>query len=115
MGTIASDLGSIHISNDVLAILVGRSAEQCYGIVGMAAKRASDGISQLLNLENYSRGIKVRSKGNEVEIDMYIVVEYGVSINAVAQTAIDTVKYNVERQTSLKVTKVNVSVESVRV
>jgi len=115
MATISNNLGSISISNDVLAVIAGRSAEQCYGIVGMASKRAADGISQLLNIENYARGIKVRSSGDSVEIEMYIIVEYGVSINAVAQTAIDTVKYNIETMTGLKVSKVNVSVESVRV
>lgn len=115
MGGIKNELGTISISNEVVAIIAGHSAEQCYGIVGMASKRASDGISQLLNLENYSKGVKVKSHDDEVEIDLFVKVIYGVSINAVAQTAIDTIKYNVERDTGLKVNKVNVTIESVKV
>ncbi|MCK5129052.1 MAG: Asp23/Gls24 family envelope stress response protein [Clostridiales bacterium] len=115
MGTIVNKKGTISISNEVIAIIAGHSAEQCYGIVGMASKSATDGISQLLNLENYSKGIKVQSNENEVEIDIFVKVIYGVSINAVAQTAIDTIKYNVEHQTSLKVKKVNVTIDSVKV
>jgi uncharacterized alkaline shock family protein YloU len=115
MGGIKNELGTISISNEVVAIIAGHSAEQCYGIVGMASKSASDGISQLLNLENYSKGVKVRSYEDEIEIDLFVKVIYGVSINAVAQTAIDTIKYNVERDTGLKVRKVNVTIESVKV
>lgn len=115
MGAIKNKLGTISISNEVIAIIAGHSTEDCYGIIGMASKSASDGISQLLNLENYSKGIIVHSNGNDVDINIYVKVIYGVSINAVAQTAIDTIKYNVEEFTGLKVNKVNVTVKSVKV
>jgi uncharacterized alkaline shock family protein YloU len=52
---------------------------------------------------------------NELVIDMYTIVEYGISIFAVTSSAIDTVKYNVENLTGLKVSKVNVTVEGIRV
>ncbi len=39
----------------------------------------------------------------------------GVSINAVAMSAKDTIKYNVEKFTGLKVDKINISVQGVRV
>ncbi len=115
MGGIINKLGTISISNEVIAVIAGHTVEQCYGIVGMASKSATDGISQLLNLENYSKGIKVKSIKNEVVIDLFVKVIYGVSINAVAQTAIDTIKYNVEKVTGLKVKKVNITIESVKV
>ena len=107
--------GEIRISNEVLATLAGISAIGCYGIVGMASKRATDGLVELLGSENLSRGVKVTTQGNEVSIDLFIIVEYGISISAVAQNIIDTVKYNVEKLTGVTVNTVNIKVEGVRV
>ena len=81
----------------------------------MASKRATDGLIELLGMENLSRGVKVATQGNEVTIDLFIIVEYGISIAAVAQNIIDTVKYNVEKLTGVTVDKVNIKVEGVRV
>lgn len=115
MATIVNEKGSISISPDVIATIVGISAEQCYGIVGMSLKSAGDGLAKLLHLENYHKGIKVQIKDSLVNIDMFVIVEYGVSINAVAQSAKEITKYNVEKYTGLKVGKVNVSVQGVRI
>jgi len=108
-------LGEIVISDEVLATLAGVTAVKCYGIVGMASKRASDGIVQLLGIENLSRGVKVQTTEDDIEIDLFIIVEYGVSISTVAKNVIETVKYSVENYTGLTVDRVNVFVESVRV
>ncbi|NLU36473.1 MAG: Asp23/Gls24 family envelope stress response protein [Clostridiales bacterium] len=110
-----NELGEVRISDEVLATLAGISAIGCYGIVGMASKRATDGLIELLGMENLSRGVKVTTHGNEVTIDLFIIVEYGISIAAVAQNIIDTVKYNVEKLTGVTVNKVNIKVEGVRV
>lgn len=115
MATIVNEKGSISISLDVIATIVGISAEQCYGIVGMSLKSAGDGIAGLLHLDSYHKGVKVHIKDDIIDIDMYIIVEYGVSINAVAQSAKETIKYNVEKFTGLKVGKVNVNVQGVRI
>jgi len=116
MATINNETGAIGITEDVIAKIAGRSAVQCYGIVGMAAKKASDGIVELLNQENYTRGIKIsNTPEGGVVIDMFVIVEYGISLFAVAQSAIDSVKYNVESLTGLKVEKVNVTIEGIRV
>lgn len=52
---------------------------------------------------------------NSASIDLYIIVEYGVSIAAVAKTVIETVKYRVETVTGISVTNVHVTVEGIRV
>jgi uncharacterized alkaline shock family protein YloU len=115
MSAIVNELGTISISSEVIAIIAGHSLEECYGIVGMSSKRATDGLSDLFNLENYSKGIKVQKNEETVDIDIFVQVIYGVSINAVAEIAKDTVRYNVEKFTGLKIGKVNVTVESVKV
>lgn len=117
MALITNPLGNIDISDDVVASIVGYSVNvgECYGVVGMAAKRASDGLAELLNWENIRKGIKVVHKGSSVLIDVYVIVEYGTSISAVAESAIQTIKYNVETHTGLTVDSVNIIVEGIRV
>lgn len=108
-------LGELVIADEVIATLAGISAMECYGIVGMASKRATDGLVELLGRENLSRGVKVHTHDDQITIDLYVIVEYGISIAAVARNIIETVKYNVENFTGMNVNRVNVMVEGVRV
>ena len=108
-------LGEMVIADEVIATLAGVSAIECYGIVGMASKRDTDGIVELLGRENLSKGVKVYTQDDEIVIDLFIIVEYGISISAVAKNIIETVKYNVENLTGMNVKKINVMVEGVRV
>ena len=110
-----NDLGTIYITEDVLAIIAGYSAIECAGIVAMASKRATDGIVELLGRENLRRGISVFLSENNVSVNLFIIVEYGVSIAAVAKNVIETVKYRLESTTGVTVDKVNVTVEGIRV
>jgi len=91
------------------------SALECYGIVGMASKRTTDGFVQLFGRENLGRGVRVLPEKDSVVVELYIIVEYGISIGAVAETIIDTVKYKVEHLTGIKVSKVHITVEDIRV
>jgi uncharacterized alkaline shock family protein YloU len=110
-----NSLGEIVISEEVIATLAGISAIECYGIVGMASKRATDGLVELLGYDNLSKGVKVYTQDNGVIINLYIIVEYGISIAAVGKNVIETVKYNVENITGIIVKKVDITVEGIRV
>ncbi|MEF9894325.1 MAG: Asp23/Gls24 family envelope stress response protein [Clostridia bacterium] len=110
-----TDLGTVTVNEEILLKVAGYSALECYGIVGMASKRTTDGIVQMMGRENLGRGVRVRADNESVDVDLFIIVEYGISISAVADTIIDTVKYKIEHLTGIKVGKVNVSVEDIRV
>ncbi|MDO4547393.1 MAG: Asp23/Gls24 family envelope stress response protein [Clostridia bacterium] len=110
-----TDLGTVTVNEDILLKVAGYSALECYGIVGMASKRTTDGIVQMLGLENLGRGVRIRAEEDRVDVDLYIIVEYGISISAVADSIINTVKYRIEHLTGISVGKVNVSVEDIRV
>ena len=61
------------------------------------------------------RGVRVLTNGDRIFIDLYVVMKYGVSIDAVAQTLKKTVKYDVEKFTGMVVDTVNVNVLGIRV
>lgn len=112
---VSTELGQITISDEVIALIAGMAATECYGLVGMASRNIQDGIAELLGMENLSRGVEVKLAGDEVVIDLYIVVEYGTKITEVAHNVMDKVRYVVESMTGLKVARVNITVQGVRV
>ena len=77
---IKNDIGTIYITEDVLLKVVGYAALECYGIVAMSSKRAKDGIVEWLGRENLSKGVQIRSVGDMLDVDLFIIVEYGISI-----------------------------------
>ncbi|AJA48163.1 hypothetical protein CPAST_c20930 [Clostridium pasteurianum DSM 525 = ATCC 6013] len=112
---ITNENGSINYSVDVLANIVGISTMECYGVVGMASKNASDGFWELIRGENLSKGVKINSKDNNINIELYIIVEYGTKISVIANNIIQKIKYNLENYTGLKVSSITVNVQGVRV
>ena len=110
-----TDHGVVTVSVEVIVQVAGYAALNCYGIVGMASKRSTDGIVQLMGRENLGRGVRVRPSGEKVDVDLFIIVEYGISISAVAASIIETVKYQVEHLTGIPDGRVNVCVEDIRV
>ena len=69
-----TELGLVTVNDEVLVRVAGYAALDCYGIVGMASKRSTDGIVQLMGRENLGRGVKVRQNGEKVDIDLFIIV-----------------------------------------
>lgn len=115
MMNISNESGSIYYSEDVLANIVGLSTMECYGVVGMASKNASEGFWELLKGENLSKGVKISSKNDTLNIELFIIVEYGTKISVIASNIIQKVKYNVENTTGLKVSSITVNIQGVRV
>lgn len=112
---INSEYGEVTVDSSVIASIAGMVANKCYGVVGMASKSKKDGLVSLLKSDNMTKGIKVTVEDSGVVINMHIIVEYGLNINAICDSIINNVKYKIESNTGLKVTNVEITVESVRV
>ena len=114
-GHIEGQLGTITIESEVIARYAGSTAVECFGIVGMAAVSMKDGLVKLLKRESLTHGITVEVQDNHISIDFHVIVAYGVSICAVSDNLIASVKYKVEEFTGMEVDKINIYVEGVRV
>lgn len=114
-GRISNKMGEIQINPDVIALYAGTIAVECFGIVGMAAVSVKDGLVKLLKRESLTHGIHANINDNKIAFDFHVIVSYGVSISAVADNLIDSVKYRVEEFTGMEVEKINIFVEGVRV
>ena len=112
---ISNDYGKIDISNEVIASVVGSKAVESYGIVGMASRQqVRDGIAEILGHENYARSNEVKENNGVIDIDMYIIVSYGVKISEVANNVQSSVKYTLENSLNVKVNSINIFVQGVR-
>ena len=116
-GQMHTDLGQVIIDEEVIATYAGINAIECFGIVGMAAVNMKDGLVRLLKKDYITHGINVsvNEENNMITIDFHVIVAYGVSISTVSDNLIETVRYKVEEFTGMKVDKINIFVEGVRV
>lgn len=113
MSDITTSQGMIEISTTAVATIANQAINQCYGVVGMADKNLATGIAKLLSRDS-KRGIDVELEGDQIKIDVYVVVEYGVRIKTVAESIQHTVKFHVEKSIGLTVREVNVFVQGLR-
>jgi uncharacterized alkaline shock family protein YloU len=106
-------LGRIEVAPTAVASIVNHAVRQCYGVVGMANRNLADGISHLLSKES-RQGIDVTIEETDIVIDVYVVIEYGMRISAVANSIKNTVSFHVERALGVPVKAVNVYVQGLR-
>ena len=115
-GQFENSLGTVSIDSEVVATYAGSVAVECFGIVGMAAVNMKDGLVKLLKKDYLHHGISVKiGEDNQITLDFHVIVSYGVSISTVSDNLISTVKYKVEEFTGMKIAKINIFVEGVRV
>src|SRR5256885_3346233 len=110
--TRSTSLGRITISGDAVAQIVGHTAAECYGVVGMAPRGGR--VGRLLARDRLTQGIEVEREADGVGIDLRVVVEYGLNLAEVAATVRSRVAYEVERLTGLRVSRIEVHIEDVR-
>lgn len=115
-GQMENQYGTVLIDENVIATYAGSVAVECFGIVGMAAVNVKDGLVKLLKKEHLTHGIEVViNEENKITIDFHVIIAYGVAIMTVSDNLIETVKYKVEQFTGMKIDKLNIHVEGVRV
>ena len=116
MTSINTSMGNISIDNEAIAQYAGSVAMECFGVVGMAMISVKDGLVKLLKRESMTKGVGVTvNEDNQITIDFHIITVYGISIATIADNLMNNVKYKVEEFTGMKVEKINIFVEGVRV
>ena len=114
MGEDTTSLGGIHISPNAVATIAYHAVRESYGVVGLAPKNLADGIVRSITREP-SRGVTVQYNGEDIDIEVHIIVEYGTRINTVARSVANTVRFHVEKALGLRVNKIDVHVAGLRI
>ena len=106
-------IGNIKISVEVVSTIAGIAASEIHGVSCMYTSFV-DGVAQRLGAKrNNTKGVRVDMSSNSVNIDLYIVVDYGIKIPELAWEIQENVKNSVETMTGLKVSKINIHIEGI--
>jgi uncharacterized alkaline shock family protein YloU len=114
MGEETTLLGGIHISPNAIASIAYHATLQSYGVVGLAPKNFAEGVALTITCEP-ARGVSVSFDGENIDIDIYVIVEYGTRITTVADSVANTVRYHVETAIGMPVHMINVHVAGLRI
>ena len=105
--------GSVSVTAGVYTDIAGAAASNCFGVKGMAARSVTDGVYHLLRKEAMGKGVRIHfNDDNTISIDLHIMVDNGVNLNAVGASIISEVRYVVQNHTGTEVRAVNVYVDS---
>ena len=109
-------LGSINITDVAVANLAGSSVIECYGVIAMTSRKYfKDGILEFLKKDNYAKGVIIRNLDDGIEVDLYVVISYGIKVTEVISEIQKRVKYSLEKVLSVDVKAVNVFVQGIQV
>lgn len=103
--------GTVTVSNDYFAKLIGKAVNSCYGVSSMVAKGPQWLRSKITKKQYIDTGIVVKGNIDRINVDLHITVMFGVNINAIAQSIVHKVKYVVEDSTGIAVDNVTVHVD----
>ncbi|MBO4391763.1 MAG: Asp23/Gls24 family envelope stress response protein [Clostridia bacterium] len=108
-----NDNGIIAVDDTVLSNIVSIAAGNCFGISGMTAKNVTEEFWELVNRDPSDKGISVRCSDNKIEVDLHIMVLYGINIPAITDSITHKITYTLEEMTGFEVSAVNIYVDSV--
>jgi uncharacterized alkaline shock family protein YloU len=108
--------GGINISMEAISVVAGSATAECYGVVGITSKYAiKDDTYETLTKDNLTKGVISRKGKDGYEVDLYIIVAYGVKITEVITEVQKKVKYVLEKTFDIKFKAINVYVQSMKV
>ena len=112
----STKLGGVNVSVDAIASMVGAIVTECYGVVGMASRKfLKDGFAVLLRQDNYSKGVVVKETKEGLELEIYVIICYGVKITEVVSEIQKKVKYQMGKSLDIEFAAINVFVQGVKV
>lgn len=108
-------LGSIGFTENFLSKLIGHAVTSCFGVVGMMPSSRRQRLSGIVSKEQaLDTGIKVTGDADTINVEIHIMVTFGMNIPAIAASITEKVSYVVKEATNITVNKVNVKVDGIK-
>ncbi|GIN89574.1 hypothetical protein J6TS1_22700 [Siminovitchia terrae] len=104
--------GKIEIAPEVIEVIAGIAASEVEGVAQMRGNFAS-GVVERLGKKNHGKGIRVELSEEGIIVDVYCLMNFGVSIPTVAQKVQDNIRQALFNMTALEVEEVNIHIVGV--
>ncbi|MBW8348073.1 Asp23/Gls24 family envelope stress response protein [Bacillus sp. IITD106] len=105
-------LGKIEIAPEVIEVIAGIAASEVEGVAQMRGNFAT-GVVERLGKKNHGKGIRVELTDEGIKVDVYCLMNFGVSIPTVAQKVQDNIRQTLYNMTALEAEEVNVHIVGV--
>lgn len=107
--------GSVSFATDVVATIAGLAATEVEGVASMVS---GGGMLDILgrrgqSTRNLTRGVKVEVQDGQVNVQVSIIIDYGIPVPEVAANIQENVKKAIETMSGLTVANVDVHVQGV--
>lgn len=106
------DVGQVQIADDVIAIIAEIAATEVEGVAGMGGTLTTD-IVQSFSRKKTPKGVRVEINGNQIMLDMTMIINYGAKIPEVTVEVQKKVKSSVEMMTGLEIVSINIHVTGI--
>ena len=104
-------LGKIEVLPNAIHTIAIQAISECYGVVGIAAPRLHNGQAVLLPPEHSNQGVQVRVINEQIIIEVYVALEYGLRMSEIAHNIMSSVKFSIEKMLGVPVAQVNVNIQ----
>lgn len=106
------EMGTIHIADEVLAVVAASAALEVEGVSSLANNLSSD-LAELMGKKVYSKGVRLSVVNGQVLVDISILIQYGFSITDVAKKVQQAVMTAVSNTSGMEVSRVNIQVAGI--
>lgn len=103
--------GKIEVLPNAIHTIAMQATSECYGVLGMASPRLHNGRVIVLPPEQANQGVRVNIVHDQLIIDIYVALEYGLRISEIANNIMSRVKFSTEQMLGIPVAQVNVNVQ----
>jgi uncharacterized alkaline shock family protein YloU len=104
-------LGKIEVLPNAIHTIAMQATSECYGVVGLTAPRLHNGQAVLLPSEHSNQGIQVRVVNEQIIVEVYVALEYGLRMSEIAHNIMSSVKFSIEKMLGVPVAQVNVNIQ----
>jgi uncharacterized alkaline shock family protein YloU len=103
--------GKIEVLPNAVHSIAVQATRSCYGVLGIASPHLRNGQAVLLSPEQSNQGVRINTLNDQIIIDVYVALEYGLRISEIAHNIMSAVKFSVEKMLGTPVTQVNVNIQ----
>ena len=116
MNNAPNPLGNIYVSYRAITSIAYLAAQETYGVVGLTAKNLAEGLANAV-VRDPTMGVDIDYDKGIIEVNLYIIVEYGTRITSVANSVANNIRFKIEKALGLPADHVivNVHVRGLRI
>lgn len=107
-----TDIGNIHISEEVIAVIAGIAATEGPEVYSLVGNITNEIVSKM-GIKSLSKGIKVDMAEYTVTISVTVNLVYGYNIPKTCKAIQERIIQSVESMTGMSVAEVNVNVNDI--